>query len=164
MNKLIFSVVLAAASVMPLTSIAEQTDIDDVMMDTTEQWREAAGLRPVEHGARHIIRKYIDEQIASGELDPAEFEVYKAERQALLEEIRSLKDSGDQEALQSKMGELRELRQERRQAMKEFIENNEELRNRLEEYRELTKERRRVDLERLREHFQQTREQDNAES
>lgn len=90
-----------------------------------------------------VVLEYMLEQ---GDITQGEIDLQKLERKATREELKTLKEAGDTEGLAAKKAELKAKYKERREAMKKYIDENEELKTRLEEkrkeYRQKKKERR----------------------
>ena len=78
-----------------------------------------------------IVERFIAEKIASGAIDPTEYEQLKTQRQTLRQEIKALREAGDEDAAQAKIQALREQRQQKRQYVKALIDDNPELRQRI---------------------------------
>jgi hypothetical protein len=86
-----------------------------------------------------IVHAYMLEQ---GDITQGEIDLLKAEREASHAEIKILKEAGDTEGLAAKKEELRNKYDKRRAAMKEYINNHEELKAELKEKRQKAKDRR----------------------
>jgi hypothetical protein len=92
------------------------------------------------HGKKHgkkikarmgkIVHAYMLEQ---GDITQGEIDLLKAEREANHAELKTLKEAGDTEGLAAKKAELKAKSDERRAAMKEYINNNEALKTQLQE-------------------------------
>lgn len=112
-----------------------EVDLDDVTIDisTTEIKR---GQR-INFEVREIIQEF---QLENGDITQEEIDARQAEREATRAEMQALKESGDTEALLAKREELKAEHAERRSAMKEYIDNNEELKTALQAQKEEMKE------------------------
>jgi hypothetical protein len=80
-----------------------------------------------------IVHNYMLEQ---GDITQGEIDILKAEHEANRAAIKTLKEAGDTEGLAAKKAELRTKREERRDAMKAYIDSHEELKTQLEEKRD----------------------------
>jgi len=83
-----------------------------------------------------ILKRYIAEKTASGEIDPTEYQQIIAERQALRAEIKSLRQAGDEAALQEKLAQARQLQGRQRDYRRRLIENDPELERQVIEQRQ----------------------------
>jgi len=157
MKKTLYALALGIGIVMATTAFADDSvDPEDATMNAIDRNVEEGRLAHFrQHSpmreAKKIIDDYIQAQIDAGELDPAVIEQGKAQRLALVEEIKALKAAGDQEALAAKVAELRALRHVQRDAMREYIASNDELRDQLAEHRDEVKEKRAEHREQIRE-------------
>ena len=156
----------AAAALMPLLclqslpGVADDAVLDDVGMDVVAAQE---GMdRPDLQRPREIIRDYM---LDNGDLTQEDIDARQEARQALREELKALREAGDEEALQAKRDELRALREERREQVRAYVEENDELRTALEEARAENREARQQIRERIRERRQNMRDaRDSAES
>ena len=73
---------------------------------------------------RDIVQTYMLEQ---GDITQGEIDLMKAERKAIHESMKALKESGDTEALTAKKAELKEKWKARRAEVKAYIESHEDL-------------------------------------
>lgn len=150
-----------ASALMPLLCVsalsgyAEDVDMDDVAMDVNSV-ADIAGERPVRIKARDIIRDYM---LENGDITQEELDARQEERLATREEIKALKEAGDDEALEAKREELRALRSERREELRAYIDENDDLKTALDEARANNREARQQIRDRMRERRQQFREQ-----
>lgn len=112
-----------------------------IVEDAVEQVRERRGDQF--RAARAEIRTTItDYMLENGDITQEELDALQAEREAVREELRSLRESGDREALQARLEELRETRSERRDEFRAYLDENEDLRTALVEQREALREER----------------------
>lgn len=117
-----------------------------------------------------LVDQYIQEKIASGEIDATEYQQLKAQRASLRDEIKALLSSGDQEAIHEKMLELRTRGQQQRQQERDYVKNlakedpemREYIVNLRQRMRWLQLERRRDIIERRLERQQDIRERDHT--
>lgn len=120
--------VLVAFSLPALgqNSAQDEVDLDDITMDVVREDVRHANRIPMP--ARDII---IDYMLENGDITPEQIEQRIAERKALSDELKELKESGDREAIIARFAELREQGQMRRDAVRAYIEENEDLREAL---------------------------------
>ncbi len=83
-----------------------------------------------------IVEQYIQEKVAAGELDPAQYEALKQQRNTLRAEIKTLRQSGDQDGANAKMQEMRQLRQQQREYVRNLVQDDPDLRQRMIENRQ----------------------------
>ncbi|MCP5144430.1 MAG: hypothetical protein H6978_06370 [Gammaproteobacteria bacterium] len=83
-------------------------------------------------GLRDIITDY---QIANGDLTEEQLAEMEAQREALREELHALRESGDYEALEARLAELRADRIARQEALRDYVAAHEDLRLELQSYR-----------------------------
>jgi hypothetical protein len=83
-----------------------------------------------------IVEQYIQEKTASGEIDPAEYQALKTQRQTLRRELRDLRQAGDQTAIDEKMQALRNQQQQQRDYVENLVNNDPELKQRIEDSRD----------------------------
>lgn len=123
-------------------SVSAADDIDNVTMQiaTSEAKR---GHRILMH-SRDTILNFM---LQNGDITTAEIESRKASRIAERQELRTLKQSGDTEAYQARLAEIKAERQSQREALKNYINEHDELKQSLQEqkqeHRERLKEQRR---------------------
>jgi len=119
------------------------------------------------HGVRKIVKEYIAEKSASGELDTYEFDVRAEKLTVLREEIKAAREIQDLSTIQAKREEMRTLHEESRVATRELIQNNEDLQERIQsqqvERREMRKMHR-EDMKEFREFQEKKRQQEAQES
>lgn len=120
------------------------------------------GHRPFP-GAGKIIDDYIHEQAEAGKLDPTEFDKLKTEQQALRDDIKSMREAGDEQGLRAKLDEARSLRETRQRMVRDLVDNDAELRARLQDHRAEVREHRREHRDLQRERLRQ-RDQASDES
>ena len=129
---------------------ANAVDIDDVTMDIEK--KEFKRGHKIKHNLGEIVRDFMLEQ---GDITQEEIDANKAEREAVREELKALKEAGDTEGLEARKAELKEQRQARREEVKAYIDGNDELKAELEEqkqaFREKAQERRENRKERRKE-------------
>ncbi|NIB38566.1 hypothetical protein HBA55_03160 [Pseudomaricurvus alkylphenolicus] len=154
LSKLIVASALAPLMITHAINLAaEEVNLDDVTMNVvSERVRDS---RSIALPAREIILDYM---LENGDLTQEELDAQIAERQALREELKALKESGDEEALTAKKDELKALRQQHREEIQGYLEENEELREQVEAVRAEHQEAREGFHERMRERHHQLRE------
>lgn len=118
------------------------------------------------HGARKIVKEYIAEKSASGELDTYEFDVRAEKLTVLREEIKAAREIQDRTTMQAKREEMRTLHEEGRAATRELIQNNEDLQERIRVHQEQRREKRKMHHEDMKEfrEFQEKKRQQEAEN
>lgn len=119
------------------------------------------------HGARKIVKEYIAEKSASGELDTYEFDVRAGKLTLLREEMKAAHEIQDLATMQAKREEMRSLRKENQVATRELIENNEDLQERIRVHQEQRREMRKMhreDMKEFRAYQEQKRQQEAEES
>ena len=95
------------------------------------------------HKMKSKLRATINEyMLENGDITQGEIDLKKAEIKAAHAELKILKEAGDTEGLAAKKLELSAKRDERKAAMKKYINNNEALKASLEEKKQEIKERR----------------------
>jgi predicted nuclease with TOPRIM domain len=136
---------------------ASAFDIDDVTMDVERSEFKRGHKMKLRVGA--VVRDYMLEQ---GDITQGEIDAQKLEREATRAELKALKEAGDTEGLAARKEELKAQRDERRAAMREYVDNNEELKAEIDEkkqeYRDKIKERRAERKERRKEQQDDTTE------
>lgn len=80
-----------------------------------------------------VVREY---KLKNGDITQGEIDLQKAEREAVREELKILKKAGNTEGLAAKKEELRAKRAERKAALREYVDNNEELKAEIKEKRQ----------------------------
>lgn len=166
--KMTFSfITLSLLSLLPgLAIAAEDSDLQlSQQLVAPEHFRNAQNGRPFPKTQR-IVNRYIEEKIASGELDPTEFNQLKQQRQDLRQELKVLRESGDKAAVQEKLTDIRQQRQSQRDYMRKLVQDDAELRQRLVEQRQKIRlfqlDRRQRMIERRRERILDRRYRDGA--
>jgi hypothetical protein len=101
-------------------------DLDDVTMDIATE--EVKRGKKINFQLHQTIQSF---RLENGDVTQEELAANKADREANREEMKVLKESGDIEGLKAKRAELKAKHEERRAAMKEYIDNNEELKTAL---------------------------------
>ena len=125
-NKLI-SMTIALALTAGFQVHAEvDVDLDDVTMDIATE--EVKRGKKIHFQVHEIIQTY---RLENGDVTEEEIAIRKADREANREEMKVLKESGDTDGFEAKKAELKAQHEERRAAMKEYIENNEDLKTAL---------------------------------
>jgi len=79
------------------------------------------------HGGEGIRQVVADYMIAAGDLDQAEADEMKAQRKAYREELKALKESGDDAALAARKSELKALHNAKRSEFKAYVMEHEDL-------------------------------------
>ncbi|WP_096086965.1 hypothetical protein [Agaribacterium haliotis] len=129
-----------------ISSAASSQDIDKELEELSMEPREHKHKRHRAHKEmRDLVANYM---LENGDITQAELDQRAEQRKATREEIRALKESGDKEALQARLDELKAQRHERREQMKDYLAENEELAAAIKEQRETIKERRKEHRER----------------
>lgn len=144
MKKLMLGLPLVMALVHPAFA-QDEIEVDDVTMEVVKEAREhrSQGVR-----MRSIVAEYM---LAQGDITQEQLDALKAERQAVREELKALKESGDEEALAARIAELREAREANKAELKEYVANHEDLAELIAERREEVRERREQRRDRRRE-------------
>ena len=142
-------------------SVALPVSAEEVAGEATMDVIDSRDFKPrMKHraaaGARAIIHDYM---LENGDITEEELEARKAEREATREELRALREAGDTDAFEARLAELREVRQERREATREYIEANSKLADALAEYRDEVRERRQERREAIRDRIRERREE-----
>jgi hypothetical protein len=106
-------------------------DLDGVTMNITTE--EVKRGQTINFQLRDIIQNF---QLENSDITQEEIDANVTERQANREEMKALKASGDTVALEAKLIELKAQHQQRRSAMKEYINNNEDLKTAIQAQRE----------------------------
>lgn len=118
------------------------------------------------HSARKIVKEYIAEKSAGGELDTYEFDVRAEKLTVLREELKAAREIQDRTTVQAKREEMRTLHEEGRAATRELIQNNEDLQERIRVHQEQRREKRKMHHEDMKEfrEFQEKKRQQEAEN
>lgn len=112
-------------------------DLDEVTMEiATKEVKRGHKMKFV---AKQVINEYM---LENGDVTQEELDAYKAEKQAGREELKALKEAGDTDGFEAKLAELKAVRAERKTQMKEYVENNEELKTAIQERKAEMKEER----------------------
>lgn len=155
MNKKVISIIVTTVLALGLNFPTQaNTDLDDVTMDITT--KEVKRGQRINFEVRETIQNF---QLENGDITQEEIDNRKAERAANRAEMQALKESGDVDALMAKRDELKAQHSERRQAMKEYIDNNEELKTALQTQKEEIKAARREQKAERREHKKESKPQ-----
>lgn len=101
-------------------------NIDNITMNVVRGDVRHANRLPVP--ARGII---IDYMLENEDITVEEIDAIVAERKALRDELQTLRESGDREALLQRFAQLRQQGQLRREEVRAYIDNNEDLRDAL---------------------------------
>lgn len=104
-------------------------ELDDITMDVVD----AAKGHRLQVPKHNIV---IDYMLENGDITQEQVEAMRAEREAVREELRALKASGDEEALTARRQELRTARQARVDELKAYVADNEELAAAIQDMRE----------------------------
>ncbi len=139
MNKYIYMLPLIAAFSLPAVAQEESTfehSADEVTMDVLKQKRGRG------HGVRAIKKLVAEYMLENGDITVEELQIEKEEKRAIKAELKELKESGDQEALQARIEELRVERAARREEVKAYIAEHEDLAIAIEKRKEEIKARR----------------------
>lgn len=135
MKKLLIGLPLfMVLSVPTLAQTDVDVEVDDVTMDVAKHAREHRN-----NGIKNIVAEYMLEQ---GDITQEELDALKARRAAVREELKALKESGDEEALAARIAELREERAATREEIKAYIASHEDLAAIIQERREEVRDRR----------------------
>lgn len=136
-----FNLLIPILAVLSINAFAQEdveveVEVEDVTMDVMEHKR---GHRHLHGEIRSIVADYMIEQ---GDITAEELEARRTERQAVREELHTLREAGDEEALSARLSELREERSERREQFQSYLADHEDLAEAIEEQREQMRERR----------------------
>ena len=131
------SIILAAligAGVASPTIAEVNGDTSEITMNVVD--RDA--LRPqirnaIVAGAREIIVEHL---LADGIISEDDVADRKATNEALREELRALREAGDKDGIRERLVEVRAERADNRAQIREYVADNEDLRQELAEYRE----------------------------
>lgn len=126
-------------------------EIEDVTMNVVKDRNS--------HRAHNEIKSLVAEyMVNAGDITAEELEAMRDERKSVREELRGLRESGDQEALQTRLQELRDQRSERRAQFQEYLSENADLAEAIEQRKEEIRERRSERKDQRRERREQRRE------
>jgi DNA anti-recombination protein RmuC len=158
---LLFALTLSVLT-MQLSASAQSSKSEAV---SPEHFAAPDRHRPFARTGR-IVEQYIQEKTASGEIDPSEYQALKTQRQTLRQELRSLRQSGDQAAVDEKMQALRNQQQQQRDYVKDLVSNDPQLKQRIEDNRDKVRrhrlQRRHDMIERRLERLQDRRQRDEV--
>ena len=149
MNPFLKASAMALLISLPAVALADEdaVDLDAVNLDEVTMSVEDAkerGLKLGKHERMGRKQLILEHMLENGDITQEEIDERIANRAAVKEELKALRESGDQEALTARITELREERAERRQALRDYVEANEDLADALKERREDVLERRRL--------------------
>lgn len=125
LSRTLLTLPLLATFSLPLLA-QEDVDLDNITMDVVREDLRHANRLPMP--GRDII---IDYMLENGDITPEQVQQRIEERKQLRDELKQLKESGDREAMIARFTELREQGQLRRDAIRTYIEENEDLREAL---------------------------------
>ncbi|KMT65981.1 hypothetical protein [Catenovulum maritimum] len=131
----ILKMTLISAFVASLSTQVQAVDLDDVTMEIAKE--EVKRGHKLGLPLRDTILDYMLEK---GDITQAEIDAQKVEREAERTELKALRDAGDPEALKAKREELRAKKREDREAMKSYVDENEDLKNSLVEIKKEAKD------------------------
>lgn len=136
--KLIFAVVFAMASVGALAQ--EEIEVNDITMNVVSSSDiefESSGERGK---LRDIVTNYM---LENGDITQEQLDGARAQRRENYQELKLLRESGDQDALLDLLSELRDERMAIREELKAYIESHDDLAEALKEQREAVRGQRR---------------------
>lgn len=136
MKKQLISLTIMCALFGTFTATAAD-GLDDVTMEITK--KEFKRGHKMHFPAKQIIEEYMLEK---GDITQEQIDAMKAKKKADREELKALKDAGDTAGFEAKLAELKTERQERKAQLKEYIDNNEDLKTAIREKKEQMKEER----------------------
>ncbi len=143
--KTLLSYILSILLILPISArvfaqTEEMTDVEvgEITVNISEDAR--SFNRESRRELRSVVHTYM---LENGDITQQELNTLRAERQTVREELRALRESGDEKALAARISELREKRVRAREKLREYVENNEELSAAIEEQREQLQDRRR---------------------
>ena len=116
-----------------------EVDLNEITMDIAE---DARGFRH-KRGHHAFHSTVIDYMLANGDITQEELDAMKANREAVRDELRALKEAGDKDALQARIRELREEQKAKRDELREYVQNHEDLAEAIAERRKEIREKRR---------------------
>jgi len=111
-------------------------EIDDVTMEiVTKESRRGHRIHMHLH---HIVLTFM---VKKGDITLTEIEAHKQKRRAQRKELKILKKSGDTEAFEQRLAEIKVERKLKREEIENYIRNNQELKDYIHEQRTEHKER-----------------------
>lgn len=116
-------------------TVSAADDLDNVTMEVTK--KEFKRGHKMHFPSHDIIHKYM---LENGDITQDEIDAMKAAKKSHREELKALKEAGDTDGFKAKLATLKAERDERKTALKEYINNNEELKAAIEERKEEMKE------------------------
>lgn len=139
--KIIRTVVVASFLVVSVGALAqEELEVNDVTMNvisSNDIEFEPAGERGQ---LRDIVTSYM---LENGDITQEQLDAARARRRENYLELKSLRESGDTEALAALLAELREESRQQREELKAYIDSHEELSEALRDQRRAVREQRR---------------------
>lgn len=136
--KLIFAVVFAITSAGAFAQ--EEIEVNDITMNVVSSSDiefESSGERGK---LRDIVTNYM---LENGDITQEQLDAARAQRRENYQELKLLRESGDQDALLDLLSELRDERMAIREELKAYIESHDDLAEALKEQREAVREQRR---------------------
>lgn len=140
MKKLVGILVgIPLVTLLSVPALAQDVDVGEITMDVAD---DARTIRQRNRGRiRNIVYEYM---LENGDITQDELDARLALREAHREELRALRESGDEEALAARIAELKQERTAHREQMREYISVHEDLATGIEERRrEFQQQRRR---------------------
>lgn len=134
MKKQLITIAMVCGLFTGFTATAAE-GLDDVTMEISK--KEFKRGHKMGFPAHEVVVQYMLEK---GDITQAEVDAMKAEKKANREALKALKDAGDKEGFKAKLAEIKEQGKARREQLKEYIENHEDLKAAIKERKAQMKE------------------------
>ena len=135
-------------------------DLDNVTMEITT--KEVKRGHKLHFAVKEILQLTEEYMLEKGDITADEMAARKAERETQRAELKALKESGNTAELETRLAEIKAQREERKASLREYIDNNEELKTAIQERKEQLKEKMKEEHKSRKEEKRQERKNNNG--